>query len=77
MMNNEEVKQAAAHYGKNASFEKLVYPGSTEHNGLRYENVIPWSSDKEEWVKVETRIRARTLAIFEECEIRNLVITQN
>lgn len=73
----QQIKEAASHYGKTCSFEKLVEVGTTEHNGLRYENIIPWTSTQDEWVLEKTRITGSTLRMMETCQIRNLVITQD
>jgi hypothetical protein len=70
-MTHEEIKQIASAYGQKCSFEKLIKNGTTEHNGLRYENIIPWSSDKDEWVTQKTRVTGSTIKVLEQCEVRN------
>ncbi len=67
-------EQLAANYGKKCRFEKLVKAGSFEHNGYRYEHIIPWNSTEDAWVPVKTRITGSTIELFEQQQTRNLVI---
>lgn len=73
-MSTDELKTIAQQYGQPCSFEKLVKVGSFEHNGLRYENIIPWASQQDEWVTQKTRITGSTLQLLETSEVRNFKI---
>ena len=73
-MSIEELKAIAQHYGEKCSFEKLVKVGSHEHNGLRYENIIPWASHQDEWVVQKTRITGSLLQLLENSEVRHFNI---
>ena len=69
---NEKIAQlAASQYGKKCQYEKLVIAGSQEHNGLRYDHIIPWASETDEWVEVKTRITGSTIAELETRQIRD------
>jgi len=64
--------EVASAYGKECQFERYLAVGSADHNGYRYENIIPWNTSESVWISQDSIIRAEHIKLAEQGYIRGI-----